>query len=89
MEMGEIIIKITEAYRTIADQPGAWVKLADLRDQVGESINRHAMDQALIRMSRRPEVAIVPESVQRSLTPMDRECAVVIGAQARHLISID
>lgn len=84
--------RITEAYAAIIAraglQMGAWVMLTDLRDEVGESINRHVMDDALRALDLRANVNLVPESNQKMLTEMDRDCAVVIGAQDKHAIAI-
>jgi hypothetical protein len=78
--------QITEAYDRIATR-GTWVGLVDLRNAVGD-VNRHMVDEALARMNRRPDVALIPESNQKALGWLDRECAVVIGDQAKHLICV-
>jgi len=80
--------KIIAAYNQIVREPRDWVKLADLRDQVGESINRHEMDAAMIRMHREQRAILIPESNQKVLQDRDRWSAVEIGEQMKHLISI-
>lgn len=45
--------------------------------------------RALTALHRRPGVHLIPEENQKALTDSDRASAVIIGAQARHLIAID
>lgn len=78
--------RIRTAYRLLATIPGAWVILSRLRDQVGGY--REYVDAALRQLSRAQDVNIVPESNQKTLTDYDRECAIRIGRQDRHLIAI-
>lgn len=75
---------IRDAYHTVAATPGAWIKLADLREAIGD-VNRHQVDQALATM---PDVDLMPESNQKTLTEMDRDLAVWSGGMWNHLISI-
>ena len=77
---------IRDAYRALA-RPGTWVKLAELRAQLG-SIAKADLDKALVKMNRMPNINIVPESNQKSLSDKDKAAAVVIGNQNKHLISI-
>jgi hypothetical protein len=66
------------------------VGLADLRDELGESTNRHEVDAALFRLAVKDRgTNIVPESNQKMLRPVDREAAISIGNQPRHAIAID
>jgi phage portal protein BeeE len=94
----ELDNKIRAAYvavlarRGLTARPGdtQWAGLADLRDELGESVNRHELDEALRRMSiGDPGTNLVPESNQKTLRPEDREAAVSQGNQAKHLIAID
>lgn len=80
--------KIREAYAA-SKKPGRdWVSLADIRDHLGESVNRHEVDAALKRLEQQDGVNIVPESNQKALTQAERDAAVVIGDQAKHAITI-
>ena len=51
-------------------------------------VPRVEVDAALRRMNRMPDVNLVPESNQKTLTPRDREAAVTIGDQDKHLREI-
>ena len=61
--------------------------LARLRPLLGD-VPRGQVDEALTRMERLPDVNIVPESNQKTLTPGDREAGVIIGGQEKHLLWI-
>lgn len=83
----EIKTLIREAYAALAREPGGLVDLADLRDRL-DGLPRVDVDRALVALNRTKAVRIVPESDQKSLTQRDRDAAIVIGNQAKHLIAI-
>jgi hypothetical protein len=78
---------IREAYAELAREPGGWVSLTDLRVLLRD-VTRTKADETLRRMAAMPDVNIVPESNQKALTRRDREAALAIGDQDKHLISI-
>ncbi|MEW9530202.1 hypothetical protein [Microbispora sp. NPDC049125] len=78
---------IRTAYEKLAAEPGAWVSLTRLRPLLGDA-PRTEVDDTLRRMIGMPGVHIVPESNQKMLTDDDRNAAVTIGDQAKHLILI-
>jgi hypothetical protein len=84
----DVADRIRVAYAKLAPRPGDWVSLRRLRPLLGD-VARTEVDAALKRMTRMPDVSIVPESNQKTLTPQDREAAVVIGDQDKHLIAIE
>ncbi|MGW2160253.1 hypothetical protein [Nonomuraea sp. NPDC001699] len=79
--------RIRAAYAELAAQPGAWVSLTRLR-RLLTGMPKAAVDEALVLMERLPDVNLVPESNQKTLTPEDREAAVIIGGQDKHLLWI-
>jgi broad specificity phosphatase PhoE len=79
--------RIREAYTTLAREPGAWVSLTRLRPLFPD-VQREQLDEALRRLNLRRDVNIVPESNQKTLTAADRDAAVRIGAQDKHLLAI-
>ncbi|MEU6737897.1 hypothetical protein [Streptosporangium sandarakinum] len=83
----DVTERIRAAYAELAPEPGAWVGLARLRPLLG-GFTQAEVDRALKGMIHLPEVSIVPENNQKTLTPEDRAAAVVIGDQDKHLISI-
>ncbi len=80
-------IRIRAAYHTLAARPGSLVSLTDLRQLLGEAA-KVDVDAALTRMNRISEVTIVPEANRKSLSKEDRDAAVRIGGEAKHLLSI-
>jgi hypothetical protein len=81
--------RIRAAYQYLSDhEPGRWVGLADLRDLIGAP--KADMDAGMLELVRTDDtVNIVPESNQKTLRQRDRDAAVRIGNQDKHLISFD
>jgi hypothetical protein len=78
---------VRAAYDDLASEPRAWVGLADLRSKLAD-VGRPALDEVLRQMNRLSDVTLAPESNQKALEARDREAAVTIGNQEKHLISI-
>jgi len=79
---------IRSTYRKLVREPGGWVNLADLRASL-DTVLRTDLDVALKRMIRQPDVVIIPEADQAALKRRDREAAVRIGGEEKHLLSIE
>ncbi|GGO61321.1 hypothetical protein [Nonomuraea cavernae] len=86
-EPGELEARVRAAYAELAAEPGAWVSLTRLRPLLGDA-PRQRVDETLVRMERLADVNLVPESNQKALTAQDREAAVIIGDQDKHLLWI-
>lgn len=86
-EPGGVQARVRGAYTELAGRPGAWVGLAALRALLPD-VPKDRLDEALVLMERLPDVNLVPESNQKTLTPADREAAVLIGGQHKHLLWI-
>jgi len=80
--------RIRAAYRELATKPDAWVSLTRLRPLLGE-VPRATVDETLVRMNRMKDVNIVPEANQKMLSKEDRDAAVTIGEQEKHLLWIE
>ncbi|HEY6492765.1 MAG TPA: hypothetical protein VIZ43_05790 [Trebonia sp.] len=85
---GDLTARVIAAYRALADGPGHFVKLGDLRLRLAE-IPRSALDGALAAMFTARRVNLVPQSNQQALTAADREAALRLGGEHKHLISIE
>ncbi|WP_405147438.1 hypothetical protein OG589_07710 [Sphaerisporangium sp. NBC_01403] len=79
--------RIRAIYAELAGEPGKYVGLAELRALLPD-VSRRAVDNALRSMNRLPDVNIVPESNQKKLSMEDREAAVTLGDQEKHLLWI-
>ncbi|GII65512.1 hypothetical protein Skr01_55970 [Sphaerisporangium krabiense] len=86
-EPGDVEGRIRAAYRELANEPGAWVGIAEIRSHLGD-VPRAEVDEALRAMNRMDGVSLVPDSNNKVLTEKDREAAVTIGDQDKHLIWI-
>jgi hypothetical protein len=84
---GDIAQLITAAYLRLASEPGTFVKLRELRAELS-NVPRGELDSALEGMYRGQQVNLVPQSNQQALTQADRESALRIGGEAKHMISI-
>jgi hypothetical protein len=80
---------IRSAYRelTVRRGPDSWVRLADVRPWL-EGESRDGVDKALDRMIEQPDVQLMAQLNQRLLTDQDRDAAVIIGGEPRHLLRI-
>ncbi|MCG5471443.1 hypothetical protein LADH09A_005436 [Micromonospora sp. LAH09] len=78
---------IRAAYNNLAPRPGDYIALAALRAAL-EGVSDPQIDAALIDLNRAPDVHLVPESNQKTLTAEQRAAAVSIGNQDKHLLAI-
>lgn len=80
--------RIREAYSGLAPRPGGWVSLTSLRATLTDT-DRADVDDALRALSRTPGVSLIPEENQKVLTAGDRDAAIIIGPEPKHLIAIE
>jgi hypothetical protein len=80
--------RVRAAYQALAEKPGDWVGLADLRDHLGDA-DRSDVDDALRRLARQPGVHLIPVANLKGLTDREHRAAIVIGEQANHTLSIE
>ena len=80
--------RVRAAYAELAGEPGDPVSLTRLRHLLGD-VPKATVDAVLRQLGRKPGVSLVPESNQKSLTVRDREAAVNIGDQDKHLLLIE
>ncbi|MGH3280480.1 MAG: hypothetical protein ACRDNW_15265 [Trebonia sp.] len=85
---GDLSVRVAAAYQALAPAPGEFVKLRELRDRLGD-IPRLTLDGALTTMFSAQCVNLVPQSNQQALTAADREAALRLGGEQKHLISIE
>ena len=79
--------RIRAAYAELAKEPGSPVLLRLLRGRLPE-VPREEVDAALLRLVLMPGVYLEPESKQRMLTAGDRDAAITVGGEIRHLLTI-
>jgi hypothetical protein len=79
---------IRRAYAALAERPGQWVWLRDLRPRL-QGMARAEVDAALEQMFLDRSINLTLNEDQGSLTSADREAAIRVGQSAMHLISIE
>jgi hypothetical protein len=84
---GDIAELIRAAYLRLASGPGKFVKLRELRVELSDA-SRDGLDSALEGMYRAQQINLVPQSNQQALTESDRESALRIAGEDKHMISI-
>ncbi|KQU58991.1 hypothetical protein ASG84_14870 [Rhodococcus sp. Leaf278] len=87
-ETVDLEASIRGAYARLAREPGSTVRLSRLRNELHD-IPRTDLDDALTRLRRAPDVSLIPEENQKTLTDEERAAAVVVGNQQNHLLSIE
>lgn len=85
---GDLTARVLAAFQALAPGPGEFVKLRELRERLTD-IPRHSLDAALAAMFTARRVNLIPQSNQQALTAADRESALRIGGEHKHLISIE
>jgi hypothetical protein len=80
--------QVRAAYVKLAARAGGWVDLVRLRAELPD-VSKSELDDALTQMQRTPDVSLIPEENQKTLTDEDHAAAVEIGNRARHLIAIE
>lgn len=85
---GDLTVRVENAYRTLAPGRGEFIKLGDVRERLAD-IPRPALDAALAAMFTARRVNLIPQSNQQALTVAERDSALRIGGEHKHLISIE
>ena len=80
--------RIRDVYAKLRPRPGGWVSIAHLRAELADA-PRADVDAALHTLHRTAGVSMIREENQKVLTTEDRDAAVTIGGQDKHLIAIE
>lgn len=80
--------QIQSAYASLVSRPGGWVSLTRLRGALSQ-VSRRDLDEALLRLDLQPQIYLISEANQKTLTAADREAAIRIGGEDKHLLSIE
>ncbi len=74
----------------LADKPGGWVRLSELRKQLAaKGYTAPEQDAALKELANSGGAQFIPVANLKSLSPEDRQGAVKVGGELKHLIKID
>jgi hypothetical protein len=80
--------RIEGGYRSLAAGAGEFVGLRELRLRLPD-IARADLDSALAELFTTQRINLIPQENQQALTDADRESALRIGGENKHLISIE
>ena len=88
---GDLTAFIETGYRSLAATAGEFVSLRELRLRLTELTDRPRpdVDAALAAMFTAQRINLIPQSHQQALSDADREAALRIGGEYKHLISIE
>lgn len=79
--------RVRAAYTGLADGPGKFIRLADLRALLAD-VSKSELDKVLEAMLDSPEVRLEPEPFGLRVGAEDRSAAVHIGGEDRHKLAI-
>lgn len=80
--------RIRQAYKDLQRQPGDWVSLADVRDQLAD-VPRAEQDASLTRLAMTPGHHVIPWDNYKALSDRERSAALRIGGADSHHIRIE
>lgn len=88
---GDLTAFIETGYRSLAATAGEFVSLRELRLRLTELTDRPRpdVDAALAAMFTAQRINLIPQSHQQALSDADRDAALRIGGEYKHLISIE
>ncbi len=84
----DVAARVEVGYRTLAPASGEFVKLSELRLRLAD-IPRTDLDSALAVMFTTQRINLIPQENQQALSAADRDSALRIGGEYKHLISIE
>jgi hypothetical protein len=88
VDAADLAACIEAGYRSLATSSGEFVSLRELRLRV-PGRPRPDVDAALAALFTAQRINLIPQSNQRALSDDDREAALRIGGEYKHLISIE
>jgi phage portal protein BeeE len=82
--------RIRQVYEDLAPERSGTpaVPLADLRKRL-DGMSRQEQDAALVEMALSGQIVLWPQENQKAITAADREAALNLGGEAKHLIAIE
>jgi hypothetical protein len=88
VDANDTAARIEGGYRSLAAGAGEFVRLRELRLRLPD-ISRADLDSALVALFTTQRINLIPQENQQALTDADRESALRIGGENKHLISIE
>ncbi|MDI6103422.1 hypothetical protein QLQ12_32920 [Actinoplanes sp. NEAU-A12] len=79
--------RVRAAYLDLARTPGDWIRLVAIRARLTD-VARSEQDRVLTEMDRRREIHLDPDPARNELPQDALDAAILIGGEAKHLITI-
>ncbi|ADD43620.1 hypothetical protein [Stackebrandtia nassauensis] len=79
--------RIIDAYDELVYEPGGWVSLTRLREHMSD-VEREELDEVLSALFRDGRIKLIAEVNQKTLTHRDREAALHIVGDEKHLYAV-
>jgi hypothetical protein len=83
----DLDFRIRAAYTKLADAPGDYVELTELRPLIS-GVSKAELDKALVRLHDAPDVRLEPEPFGHRIGAEERAAAVHIGGEDRHKLAV-
>jgi hypothetical protein len=84
----DVAARVQAGYLVLSPASGEFVKLRELRLRLAD-VPRTDLDSALATMFTTQRINLIPQENQQALSTADREAALRIGGEYKHLISIE
>jgi hypothetical protein len=81
--------RIRAVWSKLATKRADWVRLSEVREQLGNDLPREEVDKTLLAMVRTGYVHLSPDSDRKGLTQADHDSAVRIGREDKHFLAIE
>lgn len=79
--------RVIEAYEDLVGTPGGWVGLARLREHLAD-VKRDELDEVLTALFRDGRIKLITEVNQKTLTQADRDAALHVVGDDKHLYAV-
>lgn len=88
INQGSLESLIRETYHELSAKPYEWIRLARIRPCT-EGIDRKVVDSVLLTMLKGGGANLAPDSNRKVLTDKDRDAAIRVGTEDKHLLQIE
>lgn len=88
LDATDVAARVEAGYRALAPAAGEFIKLRELRLCLAD-LSRPDVDSVLAVMFASQRINLIPQENQQALSAADRESALRVGGEYKHLISIE
>ena len=81
--------RIRDVYKSLAEKEQDWIRLARIREALGDDVDQAEVTRVLTNMIRGGEVHLAPDSNRKVLTQADHDAAIPMGGEDKNLLCIE